>query len=422
MKTSLKKLEQSQIEIEFELDEQEFGKHVDRALLHLKEHVKMDGFRQGQVPLQMVEKKVGQENLLMEAGDLAVKDSYAKFVHENNVEPIGEPEVQILKIAKGSPLVFTVKVAVLPEIDLPDYREIAAKIKGSEISVIDQEIEDAINYLQKSRAKFSQVDRSAEKKDFVEIEYVNKDINNGKEVKDQFILGEGGFLKDFEDNIIGMKAGEEKGFKAQFPDNTPNKNLAGKESDFKVKIVSIQKMELPQVNDEFAKGLGPFDTLVALKQNIKEGITLEKQESEKQRKRGEVLSRVSEKITFELPQKMVGYEEEKLFEDFKNQITQAGNASFEKYLASVKKTEEEIKKTFRLEAEKRIKNFLVLRQIGKAEHIEVSNEELEEEMNNVIKRYSKQEAEKIDINQLKEYTKGAICNEKIFKFLEKLSR
>lgn len=427
MKTSLKKIDQSQVEIEFELTEEEFKKHVDRALLHLKEHVKMDGFRQGQVPLEIVEKKVGQENVLMEAGDLAVKDSYAKFIHENTIEPIGEPEVQIVKIAKGSPLVFTVKVAVLPETVLPDYKEIASAVKGQEVLVSDQEVEDAVNYLQKSRATFSQVARPAEKKDFVEIAYTNEHINGGKEVKDKFILGEGGFLKDFEDNVIGMKSGDEKEFRAQFPANTPNKDLAGKESDFKVKMVSVQKMELPAMNDAFAKSLGPFDTLEALKTNIKEGITMEKRESERQRKRGEILRSISEKITFILPQKMMDYEEKRLFEDFKNQIMQTnlpaqpGDASFEKYLASVKKTEEEIKKSFRLDAEKRIKNFLVLKEIGKAEHVEVSKEELEEEMNTFIKHYSKQEAEKIDISQLKEYTKGVVYNEKVFKLLDQLS-
>src|SRR3989344_7659584 len=117
MKTEIKKLPKSEIEINFELDEQEFQKYIEKALLQLKDHVKMDGFREGQVPLELVEKKVGQENLLMEAGELAIKKSYTKFVAENKIEPIGEPEVQIKKIARGSPFLFTVKVSVLPDIE-----------------------------------------------------------------------------------------------------------------------------------------------------------------------------------------------------------------------------------------------------------------------------------------------------------------
>ncbi len=426
MKTELKKLKNSEIEVNFELDEKEFEEYLQRALLHLKEHVKVDGFREGQVPLEMVAKKAGTENVLMEAGDLAVKKSYSKFVKENNLEPIGDPDVQIIKIAKGNPFLFKVTVAVLPEIELPDYKTIASKIKGNEISVDEKEIEEAIVYLQKSRAKFTMENRSAQAKDFVEIEYINKDINGGKEVKDRFILGDGGFVKDFEDNLLGMKSGEEKEFTSKLPENMPDKTMAGKNSSFKVKMVSVQKMELPEINDEFAKQLGAFDSLVALKSNLKEGIGLEKNENERMRARGEMVSRIAEKV-FDLPaqaglpEKMVKYEQERLFEDLKNQIASQFKISFEEYLASVKKTEEEIRGSFKLEAGKRIKNFLVLRQIGKAENIEVSTSELEEEMNKVSKRYSKEQLEKIDIHELREYSKGAIFNEKVFQFLEKLS-
>ena len=122
MKTELKKLKNSEIGIEFELTAEEFAKHFEKALLHLKDHVKMDGFRKGHVPASMVEEKVGKENLLMEAGDLAVKKSYHTFLKENNIEVIGGPDVQILKIAKGNPLLFKVKVSVLPEIELPNYK------------------------------------------------------------------------------------------------------------------------------------------------------------------------------------------------------------------------------------------------------------------------------------------------------------
>src|SRR3989344_3641611 len=153
MKTELKKLPKSQIEIEFELTGEEFQEYIEKALLHLKEHVKIDGFRKGNVPKEMVEKEVGQENLLMEAGDLAVKKSYAKFVTENKLEPIGEPEVQIVK---GNPLLFKVKVSVLPDIELPNYKKIASQVKSSNILVDQKEIEEALRYLQKSRAKFSQ--------------------------------------------------------------------------------------------------------------------------------------------------------------------------------------------------------------------------------------------------------------------------
>ncbi len=421
MKAEIKKLPKSQMEIEFELTEEEFKHHLDHALEHLKKHVKVDGFRPGHAPAEIVEERVGKENLLMEAGDIAVKDVYSKYILENKLEPVGQPEVSIIKIAQGSPFIFKAKITLLPEVELPDYKNIASRIKGKEVSITEEEVQDALNYLQKTRAKFITEDRPAEKKDFVEITYQNKDINEGKEVADKFILGEGGFMKRFEDNIVGMKAGEEKEFKVVFSDNSPRKDLAGKEGDFKVKIKSVQKMELPKINDEFAKELGAFDTLVALKQSMKKGITQEKQSAEKQRKRGEILDKISEKVKVDLPDTLIDYEKQRLMDDLKYKINQNMKISFEQYLASVKQTEENLKQTFEKEAEKRLKGFLILREIGSKENIEVQEQEVEEEFKKSIKNYSKEQLSKIDIEQLKEYTRGVIYNEKVLEKLENIS-
>ncbi len=440
MKADKKVISGSEIEVTFELTAEEFAEHTKHALEHLKHHVKVDGFRQGKAPASMVEDKIKPEVLLMEAGDHAAQHVYADYVAENKIEPIGSPEVQILKVVPTAELsrirddvkngigtkdpvfIFKAKITVLPEIKLPGYRDIAAKVGTKEISVNDKEVEDAINYLQKTRAKLSQKDSQADKKDFVEIEYQSKELDNNKPIKDRFILGEAGFLKEFEDNLVGMKAGDEKEFTIKFPEKAARKDLAGKDVTFKVKMLGVQKMELPEINDEFAKTLGAFDTLVALKTNIKEGITTEKTEEEKQRRRAEILEKIAEKCDFQVPTKLVEYEQEKLFDDFKNEINSNLKVSFEQYLASVKQTEEDIKKTFEKQAEKRLKTFLVLREIGKLENVEVTDQELEDEMNKSVKHYSKEQLEKIDIEQLKEYNKGVIFNEKIFQLLENLSQ
>lgn len=436
MDVKQKKLDKSQLEIEFELTEEEFKHFFEHALEHLKKHVKVDGFRPGQAPAKLVEDKIKPESLLMEAGDIAVRETYSKYILENKLEPVGQPEISIVKIAKGSPFVFKAKITILPDIELPDYKEIAKTVKGKEISVTDEEVQDSLNYLQKARAKLTLKNEAAEKKDFVEIIYQCKDVENNKEVKDRFILGEGGFMPGFEDNIVGLKDGQEKTFLVKFPEKSPRKDLAGKESEFKVKMVSVQKMELPEINDEFAKELGrdarasreagapvlAFDTLVALKQSMKEGIIAEKKEAEKQRKRGDILEKISEKINFELPEVLVNYEKDHLLEDLKNRVTQNVKISFEEYLASVKQTEEGLKQNFQKEAEKRLKGFLVLRQIGRQENIEISDKEVEDEVTKSIKNYPKESLQKIDIEQLKEYTKGVLFNEKIFQKLENFSQ
>lgn len=421
MKIKFKKLEKSQIEANFELEASEFTKYIDRALESLKKQVKMDGFRPGTVPKEIAEKKISSENLLMEAGDLAVNESYEKIIQEKNLEPVEQPQIQIIKIAKGNPFLFKIKVAVLPEIKLPDYQVIAARIKPQETFVQEKEVEDALNYLQKSMAKFSQVPRAARKKDFVEIEYSNKNINEGKTVKDKFILGEGGFSDDFEDNIIGMAEGQEKEFAAKFPDNAPN-GLAGLQSNFKVKVTTVKTVDLPEINQEFAQSLGNFDGLVRLKESIRDGLVKEKEQAQVRFRRDEILNYIVGELNFNVPENLVERETEIMFEDLKNQVSQNLGISFEEYLFSAQKTEQEIKKSIGNDAEKRIKKFLVLRQIGRKENIMISKDEIQEEINKLIKNYSREQLGEIDIVKLKEYTKGVIFNEKVFRLLEKLSQ
>jgi trigger factor len=418
MKTEIKKLEKSKIEISFEITAEEFEEHLQHTLEHLKHHVKVDGFRQGHVPAKIAEEKIKPEVLLMEAGDHAVQHIYSDYIKESKLEAVGHPEVQIVKIARGNPFIFKTVVTVLPEVELPDYKEIAKSVKSQDVSVTEKEVMDSLNYLQKTRAKMSLKNDIVADGDFLEIEYSCPLVENNKLVKDQFILGEGGFVKGFEDGIIGMKSGEEKEINIKFPVDFLKKDLAGKESVFKVKVNSVQKMELPEINDEFAKQLGAFDTLVALKASINDGILTEKKEAEKQQRRAEILTKIAEKAKFEMPEAMVSYEQERLFEDLKNRITSTIKITFDEYLASVKKTEQEVKETYQKEAEKRLKGFLILRQLGKQENIEVSDKEIEEEVEKSIKNYSKEELAQIDIFELKEYTKGVMINEKIFKKLE----
>jgi trigger factor len=421
MKTEIKKLGKSQVELDFELTDEEFKKYIDKALDHVKNHVKVDGFRKGHVPNHIVEAQIGQENILAEAGDLAVRESYTKYVNENNLEPVGNPEISVTKVAKGSPFGFKATVTVLPEITLPSYKDIAKAVKGQEFSVTEEEVTHALNHLQKSRAKMTLKDGAAEKKDFVEISYQNKDVNDGKEINDQFVLGEGGFMAGFEDQIVGMKAGEEKEFASKFPKNSAQKNLAGKDGMFKVKLKGVQKMELPEISDEFAQQLGGFNSLTALKENVKMGMTEEKAEAEKQRRRNEVLEKITTDTKMELPESMIEYEQDHLLDNFKNQISQQFHLTFEEYLTSIKQTEEAMKESFKKEAEKRLKSFLVLREIGKQEKVEVTSEEISDEINKSVAQYEPAQLAKIDINELKEYTKGVLFNEKVFQILENLS-
>lgn len=217
-----------------------------------------------------------------------------------------------------------------------------------------------------------------------------------------------------------MKKGEEKEFSVLFPKDYSNKLLADKKILFRVKMKSVQKMELPEINDEFAQKLGKFENLNLLKENLRQGIKKEKELEESQRIRNEVLEKIAQNSECDLPESLVEIEKTHLLDDLKQRVSQSLQISFEEYLTQIKKTEEEVKDSFLENARKRVKNFLVLREIGKTENIMVSEEEIKEETNKILKKYSNigDTKEKIDLNRLKDYTEGVIYNEKVFKKLE----
>ena len=374
MQSTVKKLPKSEVEMEIEVPAGEFALFIEQATLNLGSDLEMKGFRKGKVPKEIIEKEIGSEKILIEAADLAVKENYKKAVLENKIEAILRPKIEIKKLAKGNDFIFSAKTAILPEAELPDYQKLASKVERKKVSVEEKEIGEVLKWLQRSRAKFSLKNQPAQKGDFVEIEYwlpENKEV-----IKDAFILGEGRFIPGFEEKLIGMKDGDEK-----------------RETSLRIKMKSVQNVELPEITDEFVKNLGKFDNLEALKKNIKEGINLEKEQAEILRVRDEILEKISEKTKVEIPGVLIEAEQKQMLENIKKNVLENLKISFEDYLNKIRKTEKEILDSLLPQVQKRIKNFLVLREIGKRE---------------------------FDSKEIKEYTEEAEKVEKIFQLLEKI--
>lgn len=425
MKAEVRKLLKSKIEILFEIPwKEEFEEYFKKAALILGKDITVKGFRPGKVPQEILEKEIGAEKILQKAADLAVKEKYPQFIREKKIEAASQPKINITKLAQGNPFEFKAEICVLPKINLPDYKKIASRIKRREVLVEDKDVEDAVNWLQQSRAVFTPLEREVRFGDFIEIEYQSPQIENNKIFRDKFLLGKARFVSGFEENLKEMKKGEEKEFSILFPEDYSNKLLAGKKTLFRVKIKSVQKMELPEINDEFAYTLGKFGNLNSLKENLKQGIKKEKELEESQRIRNEILEQIVQNSEYELPESLVEIEKNHLLDDLKQRVSQGLQISFEEYLTQIKKSEEEIKNSFLESAQKRVKNFLVLREIGKAENVRgCSEEEIKEETNKILKKYSNlaNAKEKIDLDRLKDYTESAIYNEKVFKKLENFS-
>lgn len=420
MKYNLIKKENSEIELEFELTKEELDGYINEAVLEFSENIQIEGFRKGKAPRNIIEERVGKDKILAEAADHAVNKSYTKAIEETKIEPISLPEAEVVKLAQGNPFIFKIKTAVLPEIALGDYRRIAGNVKREKVSVEEKEINDTLEWLKRSRARFVKKDEQAEKGDFVEIKYSSKDIPEINEEKvDGFILGEAQFIPGFEDKLIGLKTGETKEFSLDVHDHATETN---KKADFKVEVINVSKVELPELNDQFALTLGKFENLEALKSNIKEGIGFEKELGESQRVRALIIEQVAKESKIEIPEILVKREQASMMDAFKSEVKEKTGISFEEYLKRTGKTENELLNSFKDEAEKRVRNFLVLREIGNKENIEAGEEEVKEEVNNALKRYSNSDkAQKdVDLERLRDYTRGVIKNEKTFKFLESL--
>lgn len=423
MKSNIKKLQNSQIELEIEVISEELDIFKNRVVLEFGKEIEIEGFRKGKAPREIIEKKIGQETILKEAVERAIKENYVKAVLENEIDPVGQPEIEIVKMP-GDSLVFKAKTSVLPEVKLPDYKKIASRFKRNKIIIEEKEIKDALFWVQRSRAKFTLKTEPAKRGDWVEIDFQSPQVEENQIKQDAFLLGEGHLVPGFEENLEGMNSGQDKEFFLKFPDAHPQKDLAGKEITFKVKMKSVQNMELSEMNDEWAKGLGQFENLEDFKKNIKEGIISEKEKKENQRVRQEILDKVGEQTVCEIPEILVESEKNRMLEDLKLRVSQGLQMSFEDYLKDVAsksgKSEKEIIDSFLPEAQKRVKNFLILKEIEKKENIEVTEQEITEEVNKILRQYATVEAAKdnLDPEELKDYTKEAIRSEKTLAKLE----
>jgi len=423
MKNTIKNLPKSQKEISVEISVEEMEKYMNNALDKLAKNIKLDGFRDGKVPKDVAEKQLGDAAIFEEASHEAIEKSYSEIIKENKLNPLGQPKAEITKAAPNNSLEYKIVISVMPEIKLGDYKTVFGKM---EIKKIDDEmIEKELKTLQKKKASYLTKDESAEKGDRVEIDFETRvdsvKLEGGESKNHPLIIGQGKFVPGFEDKIIGMKKDEEKEFDLVFPENY-KKELAGKKASFKVKINLVQKVDLPKINDEFAKGLGKFENLEDLKKNIRKGMTIEEEGKAREKFRGELIDQVVEKTTAEIPEILIESELTNMVNEFKNSITQTG-IEFEEYLKNVNTNLEKLKSEWQPMAEKRTKTGLVMREISLQEEIKISDEEIEQRVNETLKFYPNEEElrKNMDIEKFKDHMAGVIMNEKVFEMLEKVA-
>ena len=354
MKITVKKLPKSEMEIEGELEADIFEGYLKVALKKIGATLKLDGFRKGKIPENVLLSKVPDISILEEMAELALAEHYPKILADEKIDAISRPEISITKLARKNPLGFKIKITVLPAIKLADYKKIAQKITGEvkpeekDITVSDEDLENTIMDIRKSRAPKVHMAKEAKQHEHKESEEAHEH----------------------------------------------------------------PEMELPPFDNDFVKGLGPFENVEDFKNKLRENIKLEKQNTEKEKTRLKIIEKIIDESAMELPEILIEVELDKILYRMESDITQMG-LKFEDYLKHLSKTKDDLRKDFRVDAEKKAKLGLILNEIAKVENINAEPELVAKEVVNILEHYKDADPERAQM-----HAENVLTNEKIFQFLE----
>ena len=389
MKITVKNLPKSEVEITIEVAEKALAEAKAKALDLFRKEVKVDGFREGSVPDEKIIEKVGEKNIMLEANDIAIKLAYSEAVQKEKLRVIAAPKIEIVS---QEPLKFTAKAPVLPEVKIGDWKKI--KLKKEEVKVEAKEVAAVVKDMQKHNAEAKPVEgRAAKKGDRAEIDFAGftpdgVSLDNTTSKNHPLVLGEKSFVPGFEEGVIGMKAGEEKEHTVKFPADYHAKLLAGKDVKFKIKLHKIEELHPPKLDAEFAKKItgGKIEKWEEVEKDIEKHLQQRKQNLAQQKLENDLITELLKVSEAEIPEAIIDQEVEFMIKDLQQRLS-GGGVDWNKYLESTKKTEADIRKEMRTEAEKRAKVRLTLDKLVEAEKVEANEQDLEKMIEQEVGRY-----------------------------------
>ncbi|MGE5604532.1 MAG: trigger factor [Bacteroidota bacterium] len=398
MQFNLEKLDKNFVALEVTVNAEEVEEALAESYKRVVKKVNIPGFRKGHVPRAILEKQFGKEVLYEEAIDIILPKGYLKALEEYKLEPIDQPKLDVKEAFEaGKPFTFKATVEVLPEVKLGQYKGL--EIEKPKVEIKDEQVAERLTSLQERHAELVLSDKkNLEKGDFAIVDFEGyidgQPFSGGAAQAYSLEIGSGSFIPGFEEQLIGMEVGTDKDIKVTFPKDYPREDLAGKEATFKVSLKEIKVKEIPVADDEFAKSVGNFETIDDLKADLREKlIEWAKQDTEANFTQAAV-NRAVENAEFETPETLVKREMEDLLHRFEHNLAYQG-LTLDKYLDYVKKSREEVLEDFRPEALKRVKTDLVLSNIAQAENLEVTEEELNEKLQELAERYQQKNSAKL---------------------------
>ena len=405
---SCEKLEKSKVALTIEVGAEEFEAAVNKAYLKMRGKMNIPGFRPGKAPRKIIEGMYGAEVFYEEAVNIILPDAYEAAVKEQELDVVGYPEVELENCSKDG-VTFKCTVAVYPEVKLGQYKGLEAP--KAEVKVMAADINARLKEMADRNSRLVSVERAVKSGDTANIDFEGFDngvaFEGGKGENFDLEIGSGSFVPGFEDQVIGMKAGEEKDIDITFPENyTPE--LAGKPVVFKVKVNEVKAKEVPAIDDEFAKDVSEFDTLKELKADLKKKMTEDRKIAAQQAFEDALMKKVADGIEAEIPDEMVAAQAERMLEGFKQQLASQG-IPFEQYLQMTGMTNEAFLAQANEPALDQVKMDLAVEAIVKAENLEVSDEEVENEMKNIAEKYG------MDLESVKKYLSAAQVKEQVIR-------
>jgi len=392
MNVSWEKIEKNRGVLTVEVEAEKFSAALDKAFKKVVNKVTVPGFRKGKVPRAIFEKRFGVESLYQDAVDILLPEAYSEAVKESGITPVDTPEINIEQIEKGQPFKFTATVDVKPEVELGEYKGI--EVEDQAVFVSEEDVNAELKKMQERHAELVVLEEgeAAQEGDTAIIDFEGfKDgvaFPGGKGENHSLVLGSGSFIPGFEEQVIGMKKGEEKEINVTFPEEYHSEELAGQPAVFKVKVNDIKRKVLPELDDEFAKDVSEFDTLDELKKDIEATLLKRKEEERKRYIENTVVAKAAEAAQVEIPQGMIRAEVDNMLRDYDLRLRQQG-LNLELYYQFTGQTEEQLREQMKADAETRVRNFLVLEAIAKAENLTVTDEEFEEELAKLAEMYQR---------------------------------
>ena len=390
MSVQLEKLEGSMAKLTITVEAEEFEKAMNGAYQKNKGRINVQGFRKGKAPRAVIEKMYGPEIFYDDAANICIPEAYEKAYDECEEEIVSQPDIEVVSMGKGEPLVFTATVALRPPVTLGKYKGV--EVAAADVTVSDEEVDAAIVREQEKNARTIEVtDRPVKSGDQTVIDFEGfvdgVAFDGGKGTDYPLTIGSGAFIPGFEDALIGAEIGKETDVNVTFPEEYQEKSLAGKPAVFKCTVKSSKEKELPELNDEFASEVSEFDTLAEYKESVKADLEVKKLSDAKAAKQDAVIDKIIEDSKMDIPDAMLQTEQKNMINEFAQRM-QAQGLTLQQYMQFSGMDNEKFMEQVKPQALSRIQSRLVLEEIAKAENITVTEEDYDAELKTMAEAYA----------------------------------